>query len=210
MTKEKKSSYIFYLTVFLGCFLGTLLFLFCFFVIFSTSFQESISSINGVFFGTSKQSLSPSERFHLIELIDNGHVIRAESIISDLSSYYESVINILVTLVGILGVIAFMYVKAFSTEKAEEASKMAAEKTATTYLESKRFNDENIKYIDESLKSVKSSLKQLYEDSTSKFEDIDDIETKFNELIMRIENIESKLAESDDADEEGEEMNLQA
>jgi hypothetical protein len=122
------SKAVFLWTIFGGSLTGAIGFLAISAVWLGGPFTEQFLNAHGVIATPQPAELTAKQLFLMNDLVENGTIVRTDEIISTLVSYYESVITVLVSVLGVLGVLAFMYVKAVSIEHAEREVSLITEK----------------------------------------------------------------------------------
>lgn len=91
---------------------------------------------------SSKPKLSRIDQQALHKLIDSGAVISPENIFTHTMAYYDNIIVILVALLGIMGILAFMYARGLSKDHAEKVAAESARQYVSNHFASKAFDKE--------------------------------------------------------------------
>lgn len=196
----------------LGVALGTFAFLFLTALFLGDPIRDTVLSAHGILASPGAVSLTPDEKHALVDMLGRGQVITSDGLISSLSSYYESVIEILVGVLAAVSVLAFMYIKSISTEKAEEAADHAVSKAVDRHFASQQFHKETADRIGDVLRPVKDSQTEFLSETGKAIEDLSErieyiapLIAKFDE---RITVIEDALASSDSEEEGGRDLKL--
>jgi len=113
------------LIVFLGVMVGTFFFLFLAAIYFGDPIMDSILSAHGILVDTAHPNLSKIESAWLSKLVAEGTVLPASSVLSSIVAYYQSVIDIFVAVLAILGFLAYFYIRSVSARDAEKMAKKA-------------------------------------------------------------------------------------
>jgi hypothetical protein len=184
---------------FLGCAFGTVLFLFIpYFLVGGDVVEQSIMNAHGyVFKPPGDHKLPVEDAVQIKSLIEKGYVLNTGDLISDISNLYTSIIEFLIVIIGILGFVAFMYVRAGSETVAEEKANDAVRR----YFKSQDFYRLLQDNVHESTKELKETLKS----------DLQVIEENVETVLQhenRLEAIEEKVSLSDHEEMEGSEVHL--
>ncbi len=82
--------------------------------------SDALKSAHGILVNEHPMPVTPDE-YHLIaDMIAQGKIIPANGHVSDVADYYRGVIEILVMVIALLGVLAFIVVRATSKQAAED------------------------------------------------------------------------------------------
>lgn len=196
---------LFLWTIFLGSFTGAIGFLAICAVWLGGPFTDQFLNAHGVVATPPPEVLTAKQLFLMNDLVENGTIVRTDEIISTLVSYYESVITVLVSVLGVLGVLAFMYVKAVSIEHAEREVGLITEKKMSSYLESLKFNDlisnRAREHVIVEIKDEKDLLESYLDDLETYRESRDKLEEKQKAILKRLEVIEDKIATKDETEQ---------
>lgn len=178
----------------IGTALGTTLFLLAtFFLITGDPAELTILNAHGYLYNNNDQTaLSNQEAIQINSLLSKGYIVSTNDLISDVTAFYSTIIEILVVIIGILGFVAFMYVKGASEAFAEEKAQYAVE----TEFKSKEFHDLLETTIKTNLEPLTTSLDEDLQDLRSTLDEYDEL----SNFEKRIIAIEEKIA-SNDTDE---------
>lgn len=112
-------------------------------LILSESFSQNITHAKGVLIGNeNNNSLSADDMQKIIDLVNNGHVLTQDQFLSTITQFYNSIINILVLIISVLGIAAYFSIRASSKSHAEEISEKYAIHTINKKLEDAKFINE--------------------------------------------------------------------
>ncbi|MGI2142754.1 hypothetical protein [Shewanella sp. AC91-MNA-CIBAN-0169] len=147
--------------------------------------------------------------YALGEMVKAGTLLSVDDIWSFQSSFYQTIITVLIAVNGILAVFAFIFVKASSDDKAIEA----AEKYTKDYIASSEFSDKVNAKLDGIRNDFDFSVTEI-EDITNVVEpmvydhddDIQSLKRETKELRRYVGILTQHLAEMDVSDEEGSDL----
>jgi len=122
---------------------------------------------------------------NLKALTDKGALLSLNDILADTMNYYSNIITVLVSIIGIMGVIAFMYVRGVSKE--------SAIREARDYFESRDFTSRIAEHVE---KSIKDS--DEWGEIQEKIQNLSAIEVKVNDLDETIESLRNGSSASND------------
>lgn len=129
------------------------------FLLYNEEFAQKITGAKAVIIApASAKEISADDMQKIIDLVNNGHVLTQDQFLSTITQFYNSIINILILIISVLGVAAYFSIRASSKNQAEEI----AEKYATKTIDSKL---ENMTYINEAF--AKSELFEEFGKSNS-------------------------------------------
>ncbi len=123
------------------------------------------------------------EAWHIESLLATNRIVAAEDVVAHITTFYSTVITILVGLMGLVGIVGYLHLKHLTFEKlAEHESKVlgvsqkAASQDVQNYLNSKKFSDIISAHVDESLEGT----------------NIDVLNNKMADLENKIEELENR------------------
>lgn len=167
--------------------IGILLTILILSIFFINPIQVAVESVHGLFYQP-KRSLTDSEWIALSELVFSGQLLTSQELLIQVTNFYTNLINTLIALIAILGVIAFLYVKASSSDVMEQA----AENTVKAHFEKQRFKDELTTLISRRIEDVKDgaeietidieNIVETLEELSEKVRVLEDRAKKPNEL----------------------------
>lgn len=197
------------LLLFLGSATGTFFFLYICVIAIGSPIQDSLLSAHGVIFGEKLDSLSPIQRQAISDLRIAGALLTPSELLSEIASFYETVITILTTLIAVLGVVAYMYVKSVSEES---ATKMVKERISERLSSDEHRSDIKKAIVIETKDRLEglASLESDVRDELDRIQEIVDSPdmVTVKDLFERIKKIEQRIASLDTEDEEGAEFEL--
>ncbi|TVT60169.1 MAG: hypothetical protein FHK82_00200 [Sedimenticola thiotaurini] len=184
--------------VVLGSVLGSVLFLFVTFFFFGgDAVEQTILNAHGyVFSSLDDHKIPVSDAVQIKGLIEKGYVVNTGDLIGDISNFYSSIIEFLVVIIGVLGVVAFMYVRAGSESVAEAQAIAAVEK----YFESQKFYELLKTHV---LSQTVIETKELKESLKPDLQIIEESMESMGLFEERLVVIEEKLASIDSEEMEG-------
>ena len=135
--------------------------------------MDRLSEIKGSFF--TSEPLDSKTMMDLKKLGVSDKIIPFHSIFTQTLAYYDTIITILIGILGVVIAIAFVYIKYNSEEKSKEH----AEKYIENYLKTTNFRD-TVEKTTETI--VKDRTESWGEDMTKGFERIKELEKKIASL----------------------------
>lgn len=147
------------------------------------------------------------------ELVKDGTLMSIEELWSFQSSFYQTIITFLIAINGLIGALAFVFIKSSSNDKAQEAAVMHSK----TYIESADFNDRVNREVQTHMPAMHQRISTLQEEYSigidklfiaketidKQNEDIERLHREQQELKRHINIIAKSVAESDNQDEDG-------
>ncbi len=130
------------------------------------------------------------EKDVLSSLIAKNKVMTVENLWSFQSGYYQTIISFLIAIIGILGVIAFFYIKASSSEKAKDS----AFKYAHDYVESAQFKKIVEDYINEEIHQIKSDYDETITKIDEMLETLSQNRNQFYALSVDIDELRNHIS----------------
>ena len=183
-----------FLSIFLGSAVGTFAFLLLAFFLFgSDPIKTGIVNAHGFILNSEKaQQCSPAELVNLANLVKKGYVLTTNDLISDVTSFYSGLIQILVVIIAVLGVVAFMYVKGQSETA---ASKMAIE-SVNSHFRSKTFHDDMKSIANTHFVPMKTMLDADIQELVERVQKIENVDKRIRALEEAISRLDSDEMEN--------------
>ncbi len=172
----------------MGSTVGTFAFLLLtFYLANNNPIKQRIINAHGYILNTAKiKQTSPDDIANLNGLMKKGYILTTNDLITDVTSFYSGLIQILVVIIAVFGVVAFMYVKGQSEAA---ASKMAME-AVDIHLKSKVFHD--------GMESIANKhFKPMKDDLNNDIQELLDRVCSIENLDKRIRTVEEKISISD-------------
>lgn len=123
------------------------------------------------------------EAWHIESLLATNRIVAAEDVVAHITTFYSTVITILVGLMGLVGIVGYLHLKHLTFEKLAEhktkvmgVAKDAAARDVQNYLNSKTFSDIISAHVDESLEGT----------------NVDVLNNKMASLENKIEELENR------------------
>jgi polyhydroxyalkanoate synthesis regulator protein len=143
----------------------------------------------------------------LLQLTKAGVVISPEELISEIVSFYSTMIQILLAILTVIGIVAFLSLRSLSRDQAEKV----AESAISNHVEKQKFHkdvaDIVMKATDPYLQQVKNKLEEI-SSKQLQIDDIDEImdeiariQTSVKELGAQIVTVSSVISKLDDSEE---------
>lgn len=172
--------------IMLGGFFGVILFIVLALMWIGSPVQDLVFSAHGQLLSPPDAKLSHKQAEALLSLMNAGAVLPAEAIIGYIVEFYTNLINIVLGLFGVLGIIAFMYIKSSSLKEA----KQEAARHVSDFVRADEFS----KIVADGVENnFNKNLDSYVTDYQERLEAIDS-------LADRVVVIESKLANQDSED----------
>ncbi|MFC1524637.1 hypothetical protein ACFL6N_07595 [Thermodesulfobacteriota bacterium] len=124
-------------------------------------------------------------------LISKGIIVDVKEIWEFQGEYYATLISFLTAILGLLGVVAFFYIKSASLDKSQEAAEKAAIKATAQNLKSFEFVD-----------SINTAIEKRSVGYNER------LETKILDIEKKISSIASAISASDHSENDGAELNI--
>ncbi len=140
-----------YTLIFVGSVCGAALGIFLLSYALSDKTADLFLASKGVLFGLDDESMQVGEYELLKSLIRSDSVFTPGELISEVSAFYERVITVLTTLLGVLGVVAYMYVKSVSEDNAFKVVKQAVDARFNGHEHSDELSQKMERFVDEKL-----------------------------------------------------------
>lgn len=127
-----------------GVFLAAFIFFKFSNLIYAENFIQKITGATAVLNTPSKgKDMTADDMQKIIDLVDNGHVLTQDQLLATITQFYNSIINILVLIISVLGIAAYFSIRASSRNHVEEISEKYAISTINNKLEDERFINES-------------------------------------------------------------------
>ncbi len=157
-------------------------------LVLGDGFVATLTGSHGVVIGSNNNpALNTESLASLGNLIRNGHVLTQEQLIAAMSQFYSDLINILLVIIGVLGVIGFLYIKGISKYEAHQIAKEEAE----DYTSSDKFKEDVAQRVEEKASEYIDPLMNDFDSFVSE-----------NQWEERITKIEEFIASQDSSDRE--------
>lgn len=187
--------------------LSTLFFWLVFFQwISAPSFLKYTNLADAVTLTDPERITDPFTLYTIGELVKDGTLMSIDELWSFQSSFYQTIVTFLIAINGLIGALAFVFIKSSSNDKAQEAAVMHSK----TYIESADFKErvnnevqERIKGVQEEYQEAQSTLWEAKETISKRDNEIDRLQREQQELKRHINIIAKSVAESDTQDADG-------
>lgn len=140
------------------------------------------------------------------QLVINGTLMSLDDLWSFQSSFYQTIITFLIAINGIIGALAFVFIKSSSNDKAQEAA-IAHSKT---YIGSADFKDRVGNAVDERIQGVQYDFQNSVDDLwkarlmiEEKNEEIERLAREQTELRRHVSIISKAISKLDNDEEQG-------
>lgn len=136
---------------------------------------------------TGKKQPSPSTT--LKELLEQNTIISTNEVFSHILSYYDVLVTFLVAILGVVGVIAFFYIKGSSEERAENTAKKYSKKFTDDYFNTLDFD----KKIQKKMEDVTRDYTESTEEIPKKFDKLDEFTKSVDERLKSLEDPKKEI-----------------
>lgn len=184
----------------IGSALGAFAFLLLFTFWQGSPITSSLIEAHGAIIVKPQNTLSEQHIAQMNELMRGGTVLTADQFLDHTTSFYETLITVLVTLLGLVAGTAYMYIKSVSADTASEQAK----KYSLESFETDKFRlkiDEKLAPHIENLSDAfdtQAALQHLEKIS----DDLPSLKIKIEALEQQIKAISNKIAKSDLSEEQ--------
>lgn len=134
-------------------------------------------------------------------LLTQGKLISLDDLWSFQSSFYQTLITFLIGINGLIGVVAFFYIKSSSEEKAHDA--------AINHINAGEYKDHILKHVHDDYDDTIRDLVGALDDNNESKLLINMVHQEQAELKRQIRVISSRIAELDVADREGSGLSIE-
>ncbi len=151
---------------------------------------DRLLEIKGFFFTT--EPIDSETIMNLKKLGTSDKILPFNSIFTQTLAYYDTIITILIGILGVVIAIAFVYIKYNSEEKSREH----AEKYMENYLKTTSFRD----MVEEMAEKIaKDRIESWGEDITKGFERIEQLEKNVEQIKRKVASLEEDRKESNES-----------
>ena len=157
--------------------------------------QDALIEAHGAIIIQPSDALDEHQTEHMLSLMKGGALLSADQFLDHTVSFYEQMINLLVTLLMLVAGAAYLYIKAIS----DDFAKQQAQKYALEMLENTKFRDQ----VEEYLKPYATSLKAAEEAQLAleDFQSIPNFEERLKSQEEQIKVISEILATQDKSED---------
>lgn len=201
-----------YTLIFVGSVCGAALGVFLLSYVLSDKTSDLFLASEGILFSIDNEKMAVGESELLKSMIKNDAIFTPGQLMSEVSSFYERVITILTTLLGVMGIVAYMYVKSVSEDIALKVVRQAVDNRFNGHEHRDEISDKLSRFVDEKLEGAvadkMAGLEALQGDLEQYTAKIRSEETHsssnvtLRDLDFRIREVERYLASRDDEEDE--------
>ena len=195
---------LYFCCVVIGAFLATVT------VELFISLNDVVLSVRGILRPGDWVSTLPDDKYDLlVNMINRGEIIAPTQLVGSLSTIYNNVIQLLIALIGVVGLFGFLYIRKMSNDEFED---MFAEKnrdfvkSPSIMAQIKDAGDEVMSGYMDDVAAVGSNLVEVQETIDDLLEQhkqaTENYETEIADLREQIASLASILAENDDPDDD--------
>lgn len=149
--------------------------------------------INGAY----KGEISKSDLVSLNVLIKNGVILTPNDLLQNVSEFYSSLMIILTTILTILGVIAFITIKAISQDAAERMAENSTKKAVENHFRSTEFSGGLLLIAKDEFKPIMNKIETQLQEFDNKSTDFDELAKTMSDLKVsedRLADIENNIS----------------
>lgn len=150
--------------------------------------------------------MTPAELAQTRSLIQKGYISKPDDLLTALTSFYDTVVIVLIAIISLAGVFAYVSVRALSRRAAEDMAKESAKAAVDSYLESMVFNKMLIGAVQDELGEIKSDSEEMLEKLASKLDEVEVVLRQAERMIAnndRAEILPEQTIESDPGQQNG-------
>ena len=201
------------LALFLGAMTGAFLFLLVAALWLGSPVQELAIIAHGNLVNKPAIPLTPDQTTKLSQLIAAGAVIPAESILQKITDFYTVIINLLISLWAILGVSAYMYIKAGNHEIAKATAEERTDQYIDDFFKSHSFH-ENLTNIcknqfGDAMNNAVGDFTDFVDNTSSVISNLEKrLESQKRDYDIRLQSLEAFTSQHDTEENAGGDINL--
>lgn len=136
------------------------------------------------------KKMTRAELDQVRNFIRKGYISKPDELITALTSFYDSVIVLLIAINGIVGVLAYLSVRGLSRRSAEDMAKDSAHAAVSQYFDSLVFNKLLMQSVQEELGEIKGDAEKVMEALSNKQEELETILQRAQEVIANNDRTE--------------------
>jgi hypothetical protein len=181
------------LSIIVGTFLGSFCFLLLATLITAKPVRDTILSAHGVLIASKPTPLTFEQNAVVMDLLQRGALISSNDLLSNMSSFYSTTIQILIATFFVFGALSFFAVQANARRQIEDVADANVSKATANHFGSMEFDRQIREKID-------SSLQIELESYESRIVNLEQTNERVNELEGRVREL-SEIQKLADAEE---------
>lgn len=171
------------LSLIVGSLIGTFCFLVLGAIIAAKPVREAVLSAHGILISSKPLDLSPTQSAVVLDLLQKGSLISSNDLLTNVSSFYSTMIQVLIATFFVFGVLSLFAVQANARRQIEDITDVAVTKASANHFQSIGFDKQVREKIDGSLQIELES----YEDRLVELEEVgkrvDELEARLREKV---------------------------
>lgn len=175
---------------------------------FAQPVREALIASNSTILIKPDHKLTPEELSHLSSLVQQGAVLTQDQLLGHLNTFYQGLIQILVTILGLVGIVAYFFIRSVSLDQAKTAASKTAEEIVQRKFEEKKFSDE----IESKVEAIMGATPFEISDLTAAIEELKpyDLSDRISQIERDILALSAAVAIHDREEEDSENGTLVA
>lgn len=182
-----------YTSLLLGATIGTFAFLVLSSIFVAKPIKDTILSAHGILVANKPTQLTADQTGLIVDLLQKGALISSSDLLSNMTSFYSTVIQLLIAIFFVFGTLSFFAMRAHSRIQIEEVANDLVSKAALNHFGSVAFEKEIRERID-------SALQIAMEDLDSRIQPVD--AARIDELEARIRELTNQVLPAPREEEE--------
>lgn len=174
------------LSLFFGACAGVFAFLVLGVILTARPIQEELLSAHGILVSSKPIELTAKQGAVVTDLLEKGALISSSDLLSNVSSFYATTIQVLIATFFVFGILSFFAVQANARRQIEEIADASITKAAVNHFASITF-DRQVS------QKIGSSLELELEGIDKRFSDVEELGTAIDELENRVREIQDAI-----------------
>ena len=164
----------------LGTAIGTFCFLALCTIFIGKPIRDTILSAHGILTSNKPVTLTTEQTTTIVDLVQKGALISSSDLLSNMTSFYSTVIQLLIAIFFVFGSLSFFAIRAHSRSQIEEVANELVSKSTLNHFGSVKFQQEVRERIDSTLQIALEDIETRLEPVGA--ERIDELEKRLREL----------------------------
>jgi hypothetical protein len=174
------------LSLVIGACIGTFAFLVLGAIIAAKPIQEAVLSAHGILVSSKPLQLTPAQAAVVADLLKKGALISSNDLLTNVTSYYSTMIQVLIALFFVFGALSYFAIQANARRQIEEVSDAIVVKAVAGHFNSVQFDKEVINKVDRSLQLELEDYENRISELEATAERVDQLEQRVKELGAEI------------------------
>lgn len=174
-----------------GACVGTLAFFVLVSFFLGKPFQDAVRSAHGVLVASKGVSLTPAQSALIADMLQKGELVSSSDLLSNMTSFYSTMIQTLIATFFVFGVLSFFIVQAHSRRHVEEVAEQLVEAAAKHHFGSSTFE----RHIRDNVDSAVSIELEAFED---RIQPLEHMSENVNELNQRVSELRATIKPQED------------